>query len=143
MGVIRGEWLFAKSTPPSIDAIVTRLQKQTGLLIECNRHTLSVAIPLLKESLFDWEYHPDRLVVHGFIPAHPYLWTQLNNVIINLGATASSDPIAWKPLPDSALLSRPWSSLSPTQRFIFRLPALGPWRPFDFLTRQDLSSGTP
>jgi hypothetical protein len=138
VGLIRGEWLFTTSTPPGLKEIAEAFAARTGLEVRCDDDTDPgwLDIPLLNESLFDLEYHPpDRVVLHSFIPAHPYLWTQLDKVMIGLGATASSDPCAWTPDALSDSLDRPWATLTRKQRFALRRRAIGGWRPFDFLLR--------
>ncbi len=141
MGVIYGEWVFPNGDAPSPDAVVDALGEQTGLVIERRREddgSLARAdLPMIKESLFGWDRQSDRISVHSFIPAHPYLWAQLNTVMTDLGGRISDAPHAWRPESPGDSLNRRWSELSKRQRFILRLPTIGAWRPLDFLAERD------
>ena len=114
MGLIRGEWIFTTSTPPGLKEIAEALVARTGLEVRCDSDAdpCWLDIPLLKQRLFDLDHFPDRVVVHSFIPAHPYLWAQLGKVMIGFGATASSDPCAREPDSQSAGLDQPWAKLT-------------------------------
>lgn len=135
MGAIRGEWLFPDSAAPSMEEVAQALQKRTGLEVLCCNDADGVLfeLPLLRESLFDWEHHADRIVLHSFIPAHPYLWPQLDKVMRSFGARTTKDPIAWKPDQPNPNLDKAWSELSTRQRMVLRLRPIGAWRPLDWL----------
>lgn len=141
MGVIFGEWRFPQGDAPSPNAIADALSARTGLAVDRSRdadgNLEAVDLPLFKESLFDWQVEADRIQVHSFIPAHPYLWAQLNNVMADFGGEISDAPHAWRPGSASDVLNRHWSELSKRQRFILRLPTIGSWRPLDFLAERD------
>ena len=140
MGVIHGEWTFDPSAAPSPESVVKALRDRSGLAISCaygdDGSLGRVEIPQIRESLFGWTHAPGRLSVRSFIPAHPYLWTQLNAVMTEMGGRISETPYAWKPEPGDSLLDRPWQELSSRQRFVLGMPTIGAWRPFDFLAQR-------
>lgn len=141
MGVVHGEWVFPHEAPAP-DAVVEGLRLRTGLAITCTSDAdgqLEHAdIPVIRESLFDWEHGDGRVAVHSFGPAHPYLWAQLDAVMTDLGGQIGPSGNAWRPDSGNAALAQPWSALSKRQRFVLGLPTIGSWRPLDFLaTRRD------
>ena len=141
MGVIHGEWVFPNGEVPSPDAVADALADRTGLVIERMRDDdgslARVDLPMIKESLFGWDRRSDRLSLHSFIPAHPYLWSQLNSVMTALGGRISDAPHAWRPESRGDGFNRRWSELSKRQQFILRLPTIGAWRPLDFMAERD------
>ena len=120
--------------------MVEKLRARTGLTIDCTHDDAgrleSADIAVIKESLFDWEPHANRIAVRGFIPPHPYLWPHLNTAMTDLGGRLSDAGNAWRPEPDSERLNRRWSELSVRQRFVLSLPTIGSWRPLDFLPQR-------
>lgn len=126
---------------PTPDAVADALAARTGLTVERSHDTdgnlESVKLPLIRESLFDWQIEADRIQVRSFIPAHPYLWARLNAVMTEAGGRIGDVPYAWHPDSDIVLLDRRWSELSRRQRFILRLPTIGAWRPLDFLAERE------
>lgn len=141
MGVILGEWVFPDRGAPALEAVIDGLKARTGLEIDCVHGDDGVLarteIPLIKERLFGWDPQPDRISVHSFIPAHPYLWAQLNTVMTDLGGRIGDSPAAWRPDTSSPAFTRPWAELSGRQRLVLRLPTIGAWRPLDFLAEHD------
>lgn len=141
MGVIFGEWVFPDGNVPDPDAVANALADRTGLAVECTRDAegnLETAdIPLIKESLFDWQVQTDRIQVRSFIPAHPYLWAHLDAAIRQLGGQTSDNTVAWRPTSPASSIERPWTELTRRQRFILRLPTIGAWRPLDFLAARE------
>lgn len=137
MGLIGDEWFFPTSAPPGFKEIAEALAARTGLEVLCedDPDPCWLDVPLLKERLLRMDPHPDRVVVHGFFPPNPYLWTQLDKVMTGLGATASRYPGNWTPDADIVDLDRPWAELSRGQRFALRRGQIYGWRPFDFLLR--------
>ena len=140
MGVIHGEWVFDASGAPSPESVVDALRGRSGLAISCtygdDGSMGRVDMPQIRESLFGWTHDSDRLSVRSFIPAHPYLWTQLHAVMAELGGRVSETPYAWRPDADDGKLDRPWLELSRRQRFVLGMPTIGAWRPFDFLAQR-------
>lgn len=118
-----------------MEDVAEAFRMRTGLKVLCRTDADAdlFELPLLKESLFGWEHYADRIVLHSFVPAHPYLWTQLDKVMRSFGASTTTDPTAWKADPPSPGLDKAWSELSATQRLILRLRPIGPWRPLDWL----------
>lgn len=141
MGVIHGEWAFATDSAPLPDDIVKALGSRSGLAINCtygdDGSLGRVEIPQIRESLFEWNRQSDCISVRSFIPAHPYLWTQLNAVMTEAGGAITDTPYAWHPEPGNDMLDRHWSALSKRQRFILGLPTFGAWRPLDFLAERE------
>ena len=137
MGVVVGEWTFSTGTTPTPEDVVMQLRERTGLSIDCIQDATgkleSIEIALIKESLFDWDAQPDRLSVRSFVPPHPYLWTHLNIVMIEMGGKLSNAKYVWQPKPQFETLNRRWSELSKFQRFILSLPTINSWRPLDRL----------
>lgn len=137
MGLIRGEWHFTDTTPPSLEEIAEALAARTGLEVHWDRDNdpFWLEVPLLRERLLEPERHPDRILIHSFIPAHPYVWIQLHKVMAGFGATALNDPYYWAPDPATVNLDLPWAELNKWQRFALRGRSIAGWRPFDFLLR--------
>ena len=135
MGLVRGEWTFPKADAPSVDAVVDALQLRSGVDVSRSREDgdVCVALPLLKEILFEWQRDPERISVHGPIPPHPYLWTQLNAVMIGFGGRPTRNTLAFLPESPAAELNRPWAELTSMQRFALRLRPVYGWRPIDRL----------
>jgi len=141
MGVVVGEWVFPDGEAPGLDAVADALQARTGLAVDRTHHADGqlehVDFPVIRESLFDWQRQPDRVEVRGFIPPHPYLWTQLHAVMTGFGGRIGDSAIAWRPTSPAPAFERPWGELTRRQRFILRLPGIGASRPLDFLAERD------
>lgn len=135
MGVIVGAWDFAAAPAPDIATIAGALALATGLELrrEGEGNDVALVLPALRERLFDWRTDGARVSVHGFIPAHPYLWESLDAAMASLGGRRAEEAHLWRPDPAHAALRRPWAALSPAQRVLLRLPTLGAWRPLDRL----------
>lgn len=141
MGVIVGEWVFPDRSAPGLDEIADALRARTGLTVDCTHNSDGqldyLDMPLIKESLFEWQRQEDRIQVHSFVPAHPYLWLQLDAVMHGFGGRISDSTIAWRPETPTPALDRPWSELTRRQRFILRLPSVFAARPLDFLAQRE------
>ena len=134
MGVTVGQWRFA-SAAPDIATIADALARATGLAVrqEGTGDDAVLMLPALGERLFDWRIDGAEVAVHGFIPAHPYLWEALDAVMASLGGRIGDDVHLWRPDPAHAGLRRPWAELTSAQRAILRIPTVGAWRPLDRL----------
>lgn len=143
MGLIYGEWAFAARPVPGPDAVARLLAEATGLEVRCDPPgaadaAANVTLPELGQRLFKWRIGADLLGVHGFVPAHPYLWENLDLVLGRMGGAPGPAEHAWRPDPRRAGLRRPWAALGATERALLRLPTLGAWRPLDaLLPRRD------
>jgi hypothetical protein len=127
---VRGKWAFPEgSAPPSAATVATALAKVTGLRVSIDDARIHVAI--IEESLFDIECEVNSLELSSFIPAHPYLWENLDRVLSELGGQIQPDEIYWRPQPQLHHLRRSWHDLTRRQRFLLRLPTLGAWRGLD------------
>jgi hypothetical protein len=134
MGVTIGEWSFVTAAP-AIGTIAEALARATGLEVrqEGERDDVALLLPTLGERLFDWRCEGTSVTVHGFIPAHPYLWEALDTVMTSLGGRIGDEAHLWQPDPAHAGLRRPWGELTAAQRAILRVPTVGAWRPLDRL----------
>jgi hypothetical protein len=140
MGLVYGEWIFENADPPAVKHIASDFESQTGLKTDYieSDDSVEIIIPLLKERLFNWEYKNGKLSTNCLIPENPYIWGNLNRIILKYGGSISDNPIAWKPSRDSQIFHKRWSDISKSQQFIIKHLAFGPWRPFDdFLYKAD------
>jgi hypothetical protein len=137
MGLIYGEWRFPGATPPAPAAIARALGEATGLDVRLETQgadaAVVIVVPLLGQRLFKWRIDGDLLAVHGFVPAHPYLWENLDAVLRGLGGVPGPEEHAWRPDARHAGLRRPWQALGAAPRLLLRLPTIGAWRPQDGL----------
>mgnify|MGYP001198527549 CR=1 FL=1 len=135
MGVTVGAWTFAAAPRPDLATIAGALARATGLDVrqEGAGDDVALAVPVLRERLFDWRIDGARISVHGFIPAHPYLWESLDAAMTALGGRRAAEAHLWRPDPAHAALRRPWAALTPAQRALLRVPTIGAWRPLDRL----------
>ncbi len=133
VGVTVGEWVFSGHDAPDLAAIGDALRRNTGLVVEEDHRWAppALTVPALRETLFDWEIAPDRITVHSFIPAHPFLWEHLDMALAAFGGMPSGDAIAFRPDPSRAWLRRRWDALSRRNRRILGLPSVLAARPFD------------
>jgi hypothetical protein len=134
MALVVGEWGFpAETSPPALADIAAALGRSMGLaaLVEGTGRDATLRVPALGEQLFDWRAEPGRLRLHGFAPAHPYLWEHLDAALTAAGGRASGGPTAWRPDPRRGALRRPWSALSRRDQWILRAPAILLARPLD------------
>lgn len=140
MGSIRGEWVFSDGMAPSLESVIEAMSAQMGLEVTATRdddgNLVRADVPVINEILFAWDRQPDRILVFSLLPGHPYLWAQLNAVMEGAGGRLSDRVSAWRRELDTSALERPWAKLSGRQRFILRLPTIGPWRPLDFLAQR-------
>ena len=141
MGSIRGEWVFPDGATPSLETVIEALGSRMGLAVtsihDDEGTLLRADVPVINEMLFAWERQPERILVFSLLPGHPYLWAQLNAVMVDSGGKLSDTVSAWRPELDTGALERPWSKLSGRQRFILQLPTIGSWRPLDFLALRE------
>lgn len=135
MGLIVGTWVFPAAGAPGIAAVAETLARGTGLEVrqEGAGDDIALVVPALRERLFDWRTDGACITVHGFIPAHPYLWESLDAAMTALGGRIGEEAHLWRPDPAHAALRRPWSELTPAQRALLRVPTIGAWRPLDRL----------
>jgi hypothetical protein len=132
VGVVRGRWAFAgRAAPPSSATIATELATATGLAVVNHdareERDERIDVATINEALFDMERDTAAatLTLSSFIPAHPYLWENLDRVLTGLGGCIDSGGSLWRPSPRLRDLRRPWDSLTPRQRFLLRVPTIG------------------
>jgi hypothetical protein len=114
--------------------VVDALRAQTGLAITVRpAGDACIDVPLLRESLFDWTFEPHAVAVFSFVPAHPYLWENLDAAMLQLGGRNVLQPPHWQPDPRHASLRKPWTELGALQRWTLRLPTVAASRPLDRL----------
>lgn len=145
MGLTVGIWRFPDRDPPGIGEVRQALEAATGLPVELSPDGRVLDLPSLRQVLLGWEYEADALTLHGYIPAHPYLWENLDRVMTTLGGICSADPISWRPRAGDAFLRRRWDALSRRDHWLLRRGPLLASRPWDrFLSgrRAALSSGS-
>jgi hypothetical protein len=150
MGIIVGIWHFGETQSDlpgdessAVAAIAVRLQAATGLGVE-QREDGTLCIPKLRrltflapgEELFDWVFNDHTVAVHTDIPAHPYLWENLDAVMTAAGGRRDTDVCVWQPNQSHARLRTRWDTLSPRDRFLLAMPSLFGKRPFDRLLLQ-------
>jgi hypothetical protein len=140
MALVVGEWHFPAGTVPlNLLQLAAALRQATGLgvRVEGTGGSAVLQIPKLREQLFDWDAEPGRLQIHGFAPAHPFLWEHLDAVLAAFGGTVGGGLTIWHPDLRHRGLRRPWSALSGQDRMLLRIPTILLARPFDrFLSRQ-------
>ena len=128
MGIIIGTWFI----PPSyrkkddlnaISVVAMRLRTATGLGIY-QAPNGSLVLSRIRESLFDWQIEQDSITVHGFAPAHPYLWENLDGVMTLLGNTRDTTVYKWRPNPAYERLRTRWTALPKHDRLILSLPSI-------------------
>jgi hypothetical protein len=93
MGLVVGRWQFEnRDGVPSTEALATALAAATKLQVthqlEDTQHE-RIDIPLLGESLFDIERAEGEMTLYSYVPAHPYLWENLDRVLVELGGAAT------------------------------------------------------
>ena len=133
MGLVVGDWVFPTGEAPDLPTIAAGLRVGTGLVVaaEGTGASTTLSIPKVGERLFDWGIEHGRVAVHGFGPAHPYIWENLDAVLGAMGGHVSDIPPTWRPNPALAELRRPWLSLTRRQRTLLKLPTMGALRPLD------------
>ena len=138
MGVVRGRWAFGGHlAPPSSVTIARELARATGLAV-VNRDAAEerderIEVGTIDESLFDLERDnaAASLALSSFIPAHPFLWENLDRVLSDLGGRVEAGAGLWYPSPEFERLRRPWSALTRRQRLLLRIPTIGASRWWD------------
>ena len=138
MALVIGEWDFPAGAAPSLPVIANVLRRNTGLEVAEKGPARDTVLTVTKlgESLFDWRIDPDRITVHGFAPAHPFLWQHLHAALGGFGGVPSGRPEIWRPDPAQRLLRQPWKALPRRERLILRLPSIAAARPLDRLLRR-------
>lgn len=135
MALVIGEWRFQSGAVPDLPAIADALRRAMRLEVteEGAGREAALFVPKLGERLFDWQLEPDRIAVHSFAPAHPYLWEHLDAVLGAAGGRIGEAAQFWRPDPARATLRRPWPELTLRERFLLRLPTIAASRPHDRL----------
>ena len=136
MGLVIGTWLF--QTPadlPSSRRVASGLASATGLSFNCtdSEHEADerIVVDRLGEALFDIERQDSILTLCSGMPAHPYLWENLDRVLTQLGGHVAIEANRWRPDPRHYHLRRAWHELTTRQRILLRLPTIGVWRVLD------------
>jgi hypothetical protein len=145
VGIVVGTWHFGETqsdlrgdASSAVTAIAGRLQAVTGLRVEQHEDG-TLRVPTLGrltfltpgEELFGWTFIDRTVTVYSGIPAHPYLWENLDAVMAAAGASRGTDVRVWRPNPAHARLRTRWDTLSPRDRFLLAMPSLWGARPFD------------
>lgn len=133
MGLIVGSWFVRQPEPIWPAAVAERLRAVTGLEVEAQPAEGTLRFPALREELFDWTLADGAVTVHGFMPAHPYLWENLDAIMSEANCQRSTASHVWRPNPAHARLRVPWSSLSSKDRFILSTRSIFGARPLDHL----------
>jgi hypothetical protein len=145
VGIVVGTWHFGETQSDlrgdesaAVTAIAGRLQAVTGLRVKQHEDG-TLRVPTLGrltfltpgEELFGWTFNDRTVTVYSRIPAHPYLWENLDAVMTAAGARRDTDVCVWQPNPAHARLRTRWDTLSPRDRFLLAMPSLWGVRPFD------------
>ncbi len=139
MSLVVGSWFMRQPESIRPAMVAERLRAATGLEIEARSTEDTLRIPALREELFDWTTAGDAVTVHGFMPAHPYLWENLDAVMGAAGGQRSTAGHVWRPNPAHARLRVHWSTLSPRDRFILSTRSIFGARPLDRLLVRGLT----
>ena len=136
MGVVGAKWSFAgNSAPPAIATLAGELAKVTGLNVTwrdaSEQFTARIDVATIDQSLLLIDREADSLMLHGFVPAHPYLWENVDRVLTQLGGVREVGEIFWQPEERFHHLRRAWAELSRRQQFLLSLPTVGAWRWLD------------
>lgn len=133
MSLVVGSWFMRQPESMPLAVVAERLRAATGLAIDARPAQGALRIPTLREELFDWTSADGMVAVHGFMPAHPYLWENLDAVMGAAGGQRSTANHVWRPNPAHARLRAPWSALSSMDRFILSSRSIFGARPLDRL----------
>ena len=135
MAVIVGQWAFDSGSVPSLKDIADHLRSTTQLEVREENAELGQALvfPKFKYELFRWEFRPGMITVQSLGCPHPYVWENLDQVMIKKGGIVSDAVYCWRPQREHAALRQPWMSLAWCERAILRCPIIGVDRPFDGL----------
>lgn len=133
MGLVVGSWFMRQPESIRPAVVAERLRAATGLHVEVRPTDDTLRIPALREELFDWTLADGVVTVHGFMPAHPYLWENLDTVMGEVGGQRSTAGHVWRPNPAHARLRAHWSALSTKDRFILSTRSIFGVRPLDRL----------
>jgi hypothetical protein len=131
MGIIVGIWHFGETQgnlpgdkSSAIAAIAVRLQAATGLRVEQHKDgTLRISKLGTGEELFDWVFNDRTVTVHSGIPAHPYLWENLDAVMTAAGGRRDTRLYVWQPNAAHIRLRTRWDTLSLRDRFLLAMPS--------------------
>jgi hypothetical protein len=147
VGIVVGTWHFGETQgdlrgdeASVVAAIAGRLQAATGLRVKQHEDG-TLGVPTLGrltfltpgEELFGWAFKDRTVTVYSSIPAHPYLWENLDAVMTAEGNRRDTDVCVWQPNPAHARLRTRWDTLSPRDRFLLAMPSLWGVRPLDRL----------
>lgn len=121
MGVVVGDWRFADRRPPTLSAVASALQAATGLEVSVTDDGELLEIVLLRLRLFD-PYVEEHLFSIRSLDPHPYLWENLDRVMIGFGGVCDAAPRRWRPDPADAALRSRWDALPSGDR-----RRLAPW----------------
>lgn len=135
MGLVVGKWHFEPGLPmPKVEAIADTLALVMGidvLCIDSEEETRYIDIPVIGESLFDVEYGENDITLYTHMPAHPYLWENLDCAMSELGGKLVAGETYWQPQQRFNHLRRSWSQLSILQKLLLKMPAFGASRMLD------------
>lgn len=135
MGLVVGKWHFEPGLPmPKVEAIADTLAILMGidvLCIDSEEETRYIDIPVIGESLCDVEYSESDIAIYTHMPAHPYLWENLDCAMSELGGKLVAGETYWQPQKRFHHLRRSWPQLSILQKLLLKVPALGASRVFD------------
>ncbi len=137
MGLTIANWRFQDRAPPAIGEVQQALSNATSLQVDRGNDERSLSIPLIRQLLLGWEYEGNALTLHGFMPAHPYLWENLDGAMTELGGSRGTHPAGWQPRQAHKRLRCRWERLPPRDRWLLRRPPILAWRPFDRWLSED------
>jgi hypothetical protein len=141
VGVEIGIWHFGETQGDlprdvlsAIAAMARRLEAATGLPVEQRNEGRTLRVPALREEWmndpalrdepFDCACTDRTITVLGFVPAHPYLWENLDAAMTAAGGRRNAVSFGGRPNPAHARLRRHWDTLSSRDRFLLAMPSL-------------------
>jgi hypothetical protein len=135
LGLVIGKWCFEPGFPmPKVKAMAYTLSMLMGIDVLCidpGDKTQYIDIPMIGQSLCDVEYSESDITIYTHIPAHPYLWENLDCAMSELGGRLVAGETYWQPQQRFHHLRRPWSQLSILQQLLLKIPAIGASRVLD------------
>jgi hypothetical protein len=112
------------------DTLATAMDIEV-LCIDSEEGSPFIDIPVIGESLCDVEYSESDITIYTHMPAHPYLWENLDRTMSELGGNLVAGETYWRPRQRFHHLRMPWPQLTILQKFILKMPALGASRVLD------------